>query len=524
MPEINQDLFFREVSLRIGSTLEIEHALASTAKYLVGFFPLDVLSLHYYDPGREAVYSTASYSVDKGPMRFDESEPLLTMDEETIGRLRKEGASVDENHHVRIFNRPRTDAIYKSCERFYRKLGLNAFSYLMLRLEIGVDYQGVLLVAARDHGCFSEKHAQLLEIIEEPVALAMSNARHYLTAVGLKDQLIEDNRAMNREMATISGNQVVGADLGLRKTMQLVRQVSPMNAPVLLQGETGTGKEVIANAIHMASPRREGPLVRVQCGAIPDTLLDSELFGHEKGAFTGAVQARRGRFERADGGTIFFDEIGELTLDAQVKLLRVLQEHEFERLGDSRTITVDVRVIAATNRRLQDSVFRKEFREDLWFRLNVFPILLPPLRQRKEDIPALVQWLLERKSREMGLPSQPPLAPGAMEQLLAYDWPGNVRELLNILERALILSQDGPLAFAPLGEQQWTEAQFVATDSTDEFVPLERAVDQHIRRALSISGGRVQGSSGAATLLGVNPSTLRARMRKLGIPFGLRGQ
>ena len=524
MPEINQDLFFREVSLRIGSTLEIEHALESAAKYLVRFFPLDVLSLHYYDPEREAAYSTACYSIEKGPMRFDESEPLFTMDEETINRLRREGASVDEDNPVRIFNRPNADPIYNSYSRFHRKLGLNAFSYLMLRLEIGVSYQGVLLVAARDHGSFSEKHAKLLEIIEEPVALAMSNARRYLTTVTLKDRLIEDNRAMHREMAKISGNQVIGADFGLREVMGLVRQVAPMNAPVFLQGETGTGKEVIANAIHTASPRHEGPLVRVQCGAIPDTLLDSELFGHERGAFTGAVEARRGRFEQADGGTIFFDEIGELTLDAQVKLLRVLQDHEFERLGGSGTIHVDVRVIAATNRNLRESVARREFREDLWFRLNVFPILLPPLRQRTEDIPALTQWLIERKSREMGLPSQPALAPEAMAQLLAYDWPGNVRELLNILERALILSPNGPLSFAHLGERQWTEAPSGTTDGAGDFPPLERVVDRHIRRALSVSRGRVQGSRGAAKLLGVNPSTLRARMRKLDIPFGRADQ
>ena len=517
---IDENQFFREVTLRISSSLEIEEALAETFDYLQHFLPLEIISLNYYDPERAAAYTTASYSVDKGAVRFEEKAPLFRMDETTIEKLRREGASVDRKHVVRIFNQPQSDPIYRAFARFHNDLGLSSFSYVMLRLDIQANYQGVLLLSARGYDAFSEEHARLIQIVEEPIAIAMSNARRYWETLRLKDQLAEDNRAMHREMENISGNQVVGADFGLRQVMELVRQVSPMNSPVLLQGETGTGKEVIANAIHMASPRREGPLIRVQCGAIPETLLDSELFGHEKGAFTGAVQTKRGRFERADGGTIFFDEIGELTLDAQVKLLRVLQEQKFERLGGAQTLSVDARVIVATNRNLQELVQEKQFREDLWFRLNIFPIHLPPLRQRKEDIPALVQWLTDRKSREMGLPEQPMLAPGAMDQLLAYDWPGNVRELQNAIERAIILSRGKYLTFPHIGSRPMAEGAAEAAGKDDDFPSLDRVTSDHIRHALSLAEGRVQGKEGAAQLLGINASTLRARMRKLGISFG----
>ena len=520
MEMIDENQFFREVTLRISSHLEIEQALVKTFDYLKSFMPINVITLLYYDPERAAAYIMASFSEHEGAVGFDEREPLFRMDEETIERLRREGASVDREHVVRFINQPRSDPIYRAYAQFLGPLGLSSFSYLMMRLDIQADYQGVLLISAEGHNMYTQDHARMIRTVEEPFAIAMSNARRYREITRLRDQLVEDNKAMHREMEHLSGNQVVGADFGLRQVMELVRQVAPMNAPVLLQGETGTGKEVIANAIHMASPRGEGPLIRVQCGAIPDTLLDSELFGHEKGAFTGAVQTKRGRFERADGGTIFFDEIGELTLDAQVKLLRVLQDHKFERLGGTQTIAADVRVIVATNRNLQEMVQGKRFREDLWFRLNVFPIHLPPLRQRREDIPALVQWLINRKSREMGLPEQPMLAPGAMEQLLAYDWPGNVRELQNAIERAIILSWGKSLAFPQLELRPITEGAAETAGVGDGFPSLDQVASDHIRHTLSLTGGRVQGKRGAAQLLGVNASTLRARMRKLGIPFG----
>jgi transcriptional regulator with GAF, ATPase, and Fis domain len=295
---------------------------------------------------------------------------------------------------------------------------------------------------------------------------------------------------------------------------------------VLLLGETGAGKEVIANAIHYSSPRAAGPLVKVNCGAIPETIMDSELFGHEKGAFTGAVARKRGRFERADNGTIFLDEVAELPPAAQVRLLRVLQTKEIERVGGSEMVPVNVRVIAATHRNLEQMVKHGDFREDLWFRLNVFPITIPPLRMRKVDIPALVVHFMERKSRELNLPYTPVPAPGALERLQEYDWPGNVRELENMVERELIRAYaqgpDQPLRFSdftPAGKvTEVTEVE----KGPEEDAPLllDEVVSRHISRIMKKTGGKVQGKDGAAATLGLHPSTLRNRMRKLGIPFG----
>jgi len=304
--------------------------------------------------------------------------------------------------------------------------------------------------------------------------------------------------------------------------MEMVRQVAPLNSPVLLLGETGVGKDVIANAIHYSSPRKDSPFVKVNCGAIPETLLDSELFGHEKGAFTGALFLRRGRFERADRGTLFLDEIGELPAQAQVRMLRVLQYKEMERVGGTSPISLDIRLIAATNRNLEEMVKAKEFREDLWFRLNVFPIRIPPLRERKEDIPALVRYFLDRKSRELKLPASPLLGRGAIDHLMAYSWTGNVRELENLLERALILSRGEPLTFDDLGGEKLKGGSFTAVPSPDESLKLDEVMSRHIQRVLEMTKGKVHGKGGAAELLGINPSTLRNRMNQLRIPYGRR--
>jgi transcriptional regulator with GAF, ATPase, and Fis domain len=290
----------------------------------------------------------------------------------------------------------------------------------------------------------------------------------------------------------------------------------------LLLGETGVGKDVIANAIHYSSPRKDGPFVKVNCGAIPETLLDSELFGHEKGAFTGAISQKRGRFERADKGSLFLDEIGELPPQAQIRMLRVLQYKELERVGGTNPISVDIRLIAATNRNLEEMVGQKQFREDLWFRLNVFPIRIPPLRERRGDIPALVHHFVERKSRELKIPGPPPLAQGVIDRLTAYDWPGNVRELENLVERALILSQGEPLTFDDLGEEKTKPCATAGPE--DKTLRLDAVISSHIRRVLEMANGRVHGKGGAAELLGINPSTLRYRMNQLKIPYGRKSK
>jgi transcriptional regulator with GAF, ATPase, and Fis domain len=307
--------------------------------------------------------------------------------------------------------------------------------------------------------------------------------------------------------------------------MEMVRQVAPLKSPVLLMGETGAGKEVIANAIHNLSLRSNGPFIRVNCGAIPPTLMDSELFGHEKGAFTGALFQKRGRFERADGGTIFLDEIGELPLEAQVRLLRVLQEKEIERVGGTETIQVDIRVIAATHRNLDLMLAEGRFREDIYFRLRVFPIAIPPLRLRPEDIPVLVQHFIQKKCREMKTVKTPSLAPGALDRLMLYTWPGNVRELENAVERELIVNKGSLLSFDDLDAKlQTTVAIKPNHDERTQFEPLEldAVMSRHISDVLARCRGRIEGENGAARLLNIQPSTLRKRMTKLGIPFGRR--
>jgi len=293
-----------------------------------------------------------------------------------------------------------------------------------------------------------------------------------------------------------------------------------LKSTVLLHGGTGTGKEVIANAIHKLSNRRDEPMIKVNCGAIPDQLIDSELFGHEKGAFTGAATRRRGRFERAHTGTIFLDEIGELPLSAQVRLLRVIQNREIERVGGNMSIPVDIRIICATHQNLEDLIQQGKFREDLWFRINTFPIHIPPLKHRKEDILDLTHFFMGKKSMEMNLTAPYQLAPGTIDRLMSYEWPGNVRELENTVERELLQNKTGTLFFN-MASPSFEKPQ--PSDHQRPFIPdstLDQVPKKYITDVLKFSNGKINGPKGAAEILDINPYTLRDRMKKLGIPFG----
>ncbi|MEM1437223.1 MAG: sigma 54-interacting transcriptional regulator, partial [Pseudomonadota bacterium] len=345
----------------------------------------------------------------------------------------------------------------------------------------------------------------------------------YREILRLQELLADDNRYLQQELIRDQGEQIIGADFGLADVMRAARQVAAHDSPVLLFGETGVGKDVIANHIHQQSSRRDGPMIKVNCGAIPDALMDSELFGHEKGAFTGAIAQKRGRFERADGGTIFLDEIGELPLEAQTRLLRVLQNREIERVGGDETRSVDIRVIAATHRDLRAMVADRTFREDLWYRLNVFPITIPPLRARTDDIPALAEHLIQEKARRLNLGRIPKLTPRAIDLLGRYAWPGNVRELENIIERAMIVSEGGELRIDGLLNVEGTTAPAKKPRAVKQVtLTLDQVAAQHIRAVLEQTAGKVHGPDGAAQLLGINPSTLRSRMDKLGIAYGRR--
>ena len=342
---------------------------------------------------------------------------------------------------------------------------------------------------------------------------------------------------------------MVGSSEGLRKVMERVMLVSNSDMPVLIFGDTGTGKEVIARAIHARSARSSQPFLRVNCGAIPPELIDSQLFGHERGSFTGASDQRKGWFERADGGTLFLDEVGELPLAAQVRLLRVLQEHQIERVGGEKTIEVDVRIVAATHRDLAAMVHDRTFREDLWYRINLFPILLPRLCERLEDIPALTRHFARKAASKLGLPYAQPTS-SDIDRLLKYSWPGNIRELQAVVDRAVILGRGHHLDIAtalgagftfatrpaetteeptfyevipessylqPLTPTQNTATAGVQPKDDFSILPLNEMIKQHIERALLRTQGQVEGKRGAARILQVNPHTLRAKMRKLGI-------
>ena len=308
----------------------------------------------------------------------------------------------------------------------------------------------------------------------------------------------------------MSFDEIVGESQALRSVLKQVETVAPTDSTVLIQGETGTGKELIARAIHNLSPRREHTFVKVNCAAIPSGLLESELFGHERGAFTGAIAQRLGRFELANGGTIFLDEVGDIPLELQPKLLRVLQEQAFERLGSTRTISVDVRLVAASNRDLAEMVAARTFRNDLYYRLHVFPLVMPPLRERQEDIPMLVRYFVQKYARRMNREVET-IPTETLDALVHYAWPGNIRELENLIERAVIVSP-GPVLRVPLSEIK-PPPESVASDNVT-LVAVER---EHILRALEATNWVLAGPRGAAARLGMKRTTLQSRMRKLGV-------
>jgi formate hydrogenlyase transcriptional activator len=372
---------------------------------------------------------------------------------------------------------------------------------------------GVLGVSSLRESAFSGEDAALLEQLAKQVAIAVDNALAFRQIDELKKKVEEEKSYLEEEIRTeYNFEEIIGSSSALRRVLQEVETVAATDSTVLIYGETGTGKELIARAIHNLSPRRERTLVKVNCGAIPTGLLESEMFGHEKGAFTGAIERRIGRFELANRGTIFLDEIEDIPLELQPKLLRVLQEQEFERLGSSRTTGVDVRVVAATNSDLGQMVAEKKFRGDLYYRFNVFPITLPPLRERPEDIPLLVNFFANKFAQQMKRPIER-IPTETMSLLTGYSWPGNIRELQNLIERAVILSR-GPVLEIPLAELK--QSAKTANDQSGSST-LEAVERDHILRVLGEANWVIGGPSGAAARLGLNRTTLNNRMRKLGI-------
>jgi transcriptional regulator with GAF, ATPase, and Fis domain len=511
--------FFKEGTSRICGSLDISEALNDCLGFLRGYMPLNGILFGLFEPEIGALRILALAA--DFPVKH--STGILT--------LSTESQSYMKSHVGKVLMADSADSTPSAAlgRELSAAFGLPNLTGIGAPLDIKGELLGGVGVLSKSGQPFTSDHLKLLELLHDPFAIALSNYLRHREVLRLKDLLEDDNQYLQSELHRISGNEIVGERFGLKDVMRLVNAVAPMESAVLLLGETGVGKEVIANAIHYSSPRRDGPLIKVNCGAIPEGLVDSELFGHEKGAFTGATTMLRGRFERAESGTIFLDEIGELPLAAQVRLLRVLQDKVIERVGGSEPVPVNVRVIAATHRDLHSMVQRREFREDLWYRINVVPIRIPPLRERKADIPALVYHFIERKCREMNLRRHPVLAEGMLERLQSYDWPGNVRELENAIERELIRSQaqekKGTLRFEEIGawqiKQQEASPIAIAPQSVQDM-DLDAVMRAHITHVLSLTNGRIQGPRGASALLGVQPNTLRHRMRKLGIPYGVR--
>jgi formate hydrogenlyase transcriptional activator len=370
---------------------------------------------------------------------------------------------------------------------------------------------GTLSLASLREGAFQQGDVDLLFQVAGQVAIAVENALAFQQIAELKNKLAEEKLYLEDEIRSeMNFEEIVGDSPSLRSVLKQVESVAPTDSIVLIQGETGTGKELIARAIHNLSPRREHTFVKVNCAAIPSGLLESELFGHERGAFTGAITQRIGRFELAHRGTIFLDEVGDILLELQPKLLRVLQEQEFERLGSTRTIRVDVRVVAATNRDLGQMVAERTFRSDLYYRLRVFPLVMPPLRERQEDIPALVRYFVQKYSRLMNREIET-IPAETLDVMVHYPWPGNIRELENLIERAVIVSP-GPVLRVPMGDLK-TPVDL----SQGDLLTMQAAEREHILKVLEASHWKLAGPTGAASRLGMKRTTLQSRMKKLGI-------
>ncbi len=514
---IDEDEFFRKATMQICGTLDIGTALDRCLSYLSGTLPADALSLYLFEEGLGGLRTIAEATAERRA-----SNKILPLPADARRRI----ANMDVPHALierpgfdpvvmRIVNRPEDDPVINSLGPYFE---WPAYSALIMYLTIDGKRLGTFFLRAEGNDRYVERHARLVALLAEPFTIALSNALRYDEVRNLTDLLADDNRYLHRELLRLSGDQIVGGDYGLRGVMEMVRQVAPLSSPVLLRGETGVGKDVIANAIHYSSPRRDGPFIKINCGAIPETLVDSELFGHERGAFTGAIVQKRGCFERANGGTIFLDEIAELPLPAQVRLLRVLQYKEIQRVGGSAPVTIDIRIIAATHRSLETMVREERFREDLWFRLNVFPIFIPPLRERRADIPALLHHFIMRKTRDLKLGMTPSIAPGAVDALLEYHWPGNVRELENIIERMVILTNNEMIKVEDLPEKFHLLPPAEPARSPEipeEGISLDTAVSEFERKlileALNKTGWV---KNKAAQLLNLNRTTLIEKIKR----------
>lgn len=502
--------------------IEIHESTRTIAALLARELPLGQLIVRRFEHDHASLFTVATAPIPEGGHVSEERRELPPGSRKRVLKWCQTG-NARRNHQ------PEHDVL--EC-MFPSKVASEVIS---LPLSQQSEVRGVLLATAAEGQQFTDDDLRILEALREPFSVALDNDRRTHELATLREAAEAERGALLRKLGRSETSEyIVGGNTGLRHVMERIELVSNSDAPILILGETGTGKELIARTVHTRSSRRSGPFIRVNCGAIPRELIDAQLFGHERGSFTGAEQTRAGWFERADGGTLFLDEIGELPLEAQVRFLRVLQDGFVERVGGNQPIHLDVRIVAATHRDLPFMVREGKFREDLWYRLAVFPVILPPLRERRADIPALVEHFAQRAAIRFGLTPASPTDDDICI-LQAYEWPGNIRELGAVIDRAAILGDGRTLEVAKaLGWSDSPTPQLASPDTgaTAAFPihpptidgriqvdSLDEIVRRHIELVLELTGGRIEGRRGTAELLKVNPHTLRARMRKLGIDW-----
>jgi formate hydrogenlyase transcriptional activator len=489
-----------QLSSALLANLDVRKLLGAISASIGEVVPHDAATLGLYDPATDALM-VQFLAPDEGGVPQGEV------------RLKLEGSPAGEAFRSRepvVLQRIEGSRFVAEGRRHLTSRGMQSGCWVPL-IHRGQAI-GVLAVASRIEGAFSHREAEMLVQIADQVAMAVNNAVAFRQIAELRDRLTQEKQYLEEEINVENRfEDIVGESTGLCQVLKEIETVAPTDATVLIQGETGTGKELLARAIHRLSPRSERTFIKLNCAAIPAGLLESELFGHEKGAFTGAIARKLGRLELAHEGTLFLDEVGEMPLDLQPKLLRALQEREFERLGGTRPISVNVRLIAATNRDLGKMVAEKQFRADLFYRLKVFPIFSPPLRDRVSDIPMLVRHFVAAHSRRMGKKIEK-ISDETMDALRRWKWPGNIRELENLLERAVILTR-GPVLYVPLAELDNAEEEEAETENPS----LRAAEREHILRVLREAKGQIGGPEGAAARMGVKRTTLNSKLKKLGI-------
>jgi len=488
-----------QVSTTLVSSLDVQKVFPEISGFIRKVFRQDYASIAIHD---DAAHSLRLYALDTLL-----AEGLIGA--ETTLSLKETGAGqAFQEKEAKIFNRADLAQIQSSFIDHMLALGIKALCCLPLISPKGTI--GTLNLASREEAAFLPRDISFLKQMATQVAMALDNARAYREIAELTDKLKKEKLYLEDEIRSeLNFEEIIGESPALKRVLGQVNTVARSEATVLILGETGTGKELIARAIHRMSVRKDASFIKLNCAAIPTGLLESELFGHEKGAFTGAVSQKIGRLELADHGTLFLDEVGDIPLELQPKLLRVLQDQEFERLGGTRTIKVNIRLIAATNRDLAKSMAAHTFRSDLFYRLHVFPVHTPPLRERGADIPLLVRYFVQKFARRMNKPIET-IPTEAMNALMNWHWPGNVRELENFIERSVILS-DGPVLRVPMAELK------LAVDVPPRGSVLESLGREYILRVLRETGGVIAGVNGAAARLGMKRTTLQSRIQKMGI-------